>query len=82
MRFTLLKSFFIAASLLVTSVPASAQGLAGSYLAGRAAASSYDYEAASIYYTRLLVANPSDPFLLESLILANLSLVIWTKRCQ
>ncbi|MCH2250733.1 MAG: tetratricopeptide repeat protein, partial [Cognatishimia sp.] len=74
MRFTLLKSFFIAASLLVTSVPASAQGLAGSYLAGRAAASSYDYEAASIYYTRLLVANPSDPFLLESLILANLSL--------
>lgn len=74
MRFTLLKSFVIAASVLVTSVPASAQGLAGSYLAGRAAASSYDYEAASIYYTRLLVANPSDPFLLESLILANLSL--------
>ncbi|MEJ5219032.1 tetratricopeptide repeat protein [Cognatishimia sp. D5M38] len=74
MRFTLLKSFVIATSLLVTSVPASAQGLAGSYLAGRAAASSYDYEAASIYYTRLLVANPSDPFLLESLVLANLSL--------
>ena len=74
MRFTLLKSFVIAASLLVTSVPASAQGLAGNYLAGRAAASSYDYEAASIYYTRLLVANPSDPFLLESLVLANLSL--------
>ncbi|WP_370231015.1 tetratricopeptide repeat protein [Cognatishimia sp.] len=74
MRFTLLKSFVIAASVLVTSVPASAQGLAGSYLAGRAAASSYDYEAASIYYTRLLVANPSDPFLLESLVLANVSL--------
>ena len=74
MRFTLLKSFVIATSLLVTSVPASAQGLAGNYLAGRAAASSYDYEAASIYYTRLLVANPSDPFLLESLVLANLSL--------
>lgn len=74
MRFTLLKSFVIAASLLVTTVPASAQGLAGNYLAGRAAASSYDYEAASIYYTRLLVANPSDPFLLESLVLANLSL--------
>ena len=74
MRFTLLKSFVIATSLLVTSVPASAQGLAGNYLAGRAAASSYDYEAASIHYTRLLVANPSDPFLLESLVLANLSL--------
>ncbi|MGR3814080.1 MAG: tetratricopeptide repeat protein [Cognatishimia activa] len=74
MRFTLLKSFVIATSLLVTSVPASAQGLAGNYLAGRAAASSYDYEAASLYYTRLLVANPSDPFLLESLVLANLSL--------
>ena len=74
MRFTLLKSFVIATSLLVTSVPASAQGLAGNYLAGRAAASSYDYEAASIYYTRLLVANPSDPFLLENLVLANLSL--------
>ena len=74
MRFTLLKSFVIATSLLVTSVPASAQGLAGNYLAGRAAASSYDYEAASPYYTRLLVANPSDPFLLESLVLANLSL--------
>ncbi|QTN36658.1 tetratricopeptide repeat protein [Cognatishimia activa] len=73
-RFTLLKSFVIATSLLVTSVPASAQGLAGNYLAGRAAASSYDYEAASLYYTRLLVANPSDPFLLESLVLANLSL--------
>jgi tetratricopeptide (TPR) repeat protein len=73
-RFTLLKSFVIAASVLVTSVPASAQGLAGSYLAGRAAASSYDYESASLYYTRLLVANPNDPFLLESLVLANMSL--------
>lgn len=74
MRFTLLKSFLIAASLVSTALPAAAQGLAGSYLAGRAAANGSDYEAASLYYTRLLIANPSDPFLMESLVLANLSL--------
>ena len=74
MRSNIVKSLIVAASLLATAAPVSAQGLAGNYLAGRAAAISNDYEAASLYYTRLLVANPSDPFLLESLVLANISL--------
>ena len=74
MRSNIVKSLIVAASLLATAAPVSAQGLVGNYLAGRAAAISNDYEAASLYYTRLLVANPSDPFLLESLVLANISL--------
>lgn len=71
---TLMKSLALTAVIGTAAVEASAQGIAGSYLAGRSAASSNDYEAASQYYTRLLVANPRDPFLMENLILANLSL--------
>lgn len=65
----------VALVALVLSTPhVSAQGVAGSYLAGRAAAGVHDFVAASRYYTRLLARNPGDPFLLESLVLANMSL--------
>ena len=74
MRLSLLKSLAVASVLSLSAGATFAQGIAGNYLAGRAAATENDYEAASLYYSRLLVANPSNAFLLENLVLANLSL--------
>lgn len=64
-------------SLLVSSVvavgvstPATADGLAGAYLAGRSASFEYDFRSAADYYTRALVQDPSNPVLMESAILS------------
>ncbi|MDO6478544.1 tetratricopeptide repeat protein [Shimia thalassica] len=64
------------ASLLISTVslPVSAQGFAGAYLAGRQAAFDSDYQAASQYYTQALARDPSNPRLLENAVLAFLSL--------
>lgn len=60
----------LAATIAVTillPLPSSAQeGLAGPYLAGRAASASYDYRAAAQYYTQALLSDPANPGFLES----------------
>lgn len=68
----------LAAALgLAFAVPAAAQspdGLAGPYLAARSASIDNDYKAAAMYFTRALIADPSNPLLLEYAILAQVAL--------
>ncbi|MDO6726110.1 tetratricopeptide repeat protein [Cognatishimia sp. 1_MG-2023] len=56
------------------AMPTQADTSAGAYLAARAATATSDYATASKFYTQLLIQAPSDPFLLENLVLANLAL--------
>lgn len=51
---------------LTPALPATASGLAGAYLAGRAASYQNDYESAAQYYTQALIADPSNPRVLEN----------------
>lgn len=66
------------AALLAVStvIPASAMadGLAGSYLAGRAATYDSDYAAAALYYTQALMQDPNNPRLMENVIFAQLAM--------
>jgi len=62
-----------ASGSLVTAQQASAEGLAGSYLAGRAATFESDFSAAADYYTRALVRDPSNPLLMENVVFAQLA---------
>lgn len=63
-------------SLLLTGValPLSAEGVSGSYLAARQASYNSDFDEAARYYTQALARDPSNPNLLESTVLAHLSL--------
>ncbi len=70
----LLRVLATAALLGTTALTAQAETNAGAYLAARAASFESDFETASKYYTQLLVQDPSDPFLLENLVVTNLSL--------
>ncbi|WP_372613273.1 tetratricopeptide repeat protein [Aquicoccus sp.] len=56
------------------AAPAVAEGLVGSYLAGRQARYLGDFENAALYYTQALTRDPGNPSLMESVVLANLSL--------
>ncbi|WP_420005144.1 tetratricopeptide repeat protein [Arenibacterium sp. LLYu02] len=70
-----LRSLTCAAALLLTTAPlASAEGLAGAYLAGRAATFDSDFAASARYYTRALVRDPQNVTLMENLVYAQLSL--------
>lgn len=69
-----LRVMAIAALMGTAAIPANADTSAGAYLAARAATADSDYATASKFYTQLLIQAPSDPFLLENLILANLAL--------
>ncbi len=51
---------------LMPTPPAKADGIAGAYLAGRAASFQSDYEQAAQYYAQALIADPSNPRLLEN----------------
>ncbi|OIQ41144.1 MAG: hypothetical protein BM560_10900 [Roseobacter sp. MedPE-SWde] len=62
-----------ASGSLVAAQQASAEGLAGSYLAGRAATFESDFSAAADYYTRALVRDPSNPLLMENVVFAQLA---------
>lgn len=62
----------VAATILTT--PVSAQGVAGSYLAGRHASIYSDFRAAAQYYGRAIMADPSNPSLLENAALAYMAL--------
>jgi tetratricopeptide (TPR) repeat protein len=62
---------------LMTISPASAQDRtedAGAYLAARVAGNNSDYRAAADWFTRALVADPANPALLESGVIANIAL--------
>lgn len=60
-------------STLGLSAPVSANGLAGAYLAGRAATYESDFSAAAEYYTRALVRDPKNPVLMENVVFAQLA---------
>lgn len=62
----------MAAALLTAAPAAAADGLAGPYLAGRAAAAFYDYQAAADGFARALAADPANPALMDSTILAEM----------
>ena len=53
--------------------PAQADGLAGAYLAGRAATYDSDFSAQAEYYTRALVRDPGNPVLMENVVFAQLA---------
>jgi tetratricopeptide (TPR) repeat protein len=60
---------------LCLALPAAAQnGDAGAYLAARSAAINSDYRAASGWYTRALVQDPSNPALLEGVVASALGI--------
>ncbi|MGB7240545.1 MAG: tetratricopeptide repeat protein [Sulfitobacter sp.] len=59
---------------LVLCAPLSAQSIAGPYLAARQAAMLSDFSKASEYYTRALARDPSNVDLIESALVAHLSL--------
>ncbi|NKX36988.1 tetratricopeptide repeat protein [Rhodobacteraceae bacterium R_SAG4] len=70
-----LRSLTCAAALLLTTGPmAVADGLAGAYLAGRAATYDSDFAAGAKYYTRALVRDPQNVTLMENLVYAQLAL--------
>jgi len=70
-----LRSLTCAAALLLTTGPmAGAEGLAGAYLAGRAATYDSDFAASAKYYTRALVRDPQNVTLMENLVYAQLAL--------
>ena len=71
---SLIRKLTLSLLLASTALPAAADGLSGSYLAARQAAFASDYEAAALYYARALARDPSNPKILESAVLAYLSL--------
>jgi tetratricopeptide (TPR) repeat protein len=50
-----------------------ADGVAGPYLAGRAAAAHFDYAASAQYYTQALIADPNNPGFLENALLSHVA---------
>ncbi|MEJ6396740.1 tetratricopeptide repeat protein [Yoonia sp. 208BN28-4] len=69
------KSILLATALTTTLAGAAfAQADPGSYLAARQADFGNDYEAAARYYQQAVLADPSNPMLLEGTMAANLSL--------
>lgn len=64
---------FSATGSLVPAKMAQAEGLAGAYLAGRAATYESDFSAAAEYYTRALVRDPSNPVLMENVVFSQLA---------
>ncbi len=59
---------------LVLAAPVAAQSIAGPYLAARSAAIQSDFEQAASYYTRALARDPSNLYLMESALVAQLAL--------
>ncbi len=57
----------------VSAQSAAADGLAGAYLAGRAATYESDFSAAAEYYTRALVRDPANLVLMENVVFAQLA---------
>jgi tetratricopeptide (TPR) repeat protein len=62
------------AAALAAPLPLPAEGLAGAYLAARAASSGKDYAAAARYYQRALALDPANAALLEGAVVALMGL--------
>lgn len=71
---SILKTLTLTTLGLGMAAPVMAQGVAGSYLAARHASLFSDFKAAADYYSSALMMDPSNPALLESAVLAYLSL--------
>ena len=73
---SLMKGLALAGLLAATTaIPAAAKsGLAGAYLAGRAAAANHDFQDATLYLTQALIRDPSNVRLMERLVLAHVAL--------
>lgn len=69
-----LKTLTLTTLAIGVAAPLGAQGVAGSYLAARHASFSSDFRAAADYYAGALMQDPTNPALLESAVLAYLSL--------
>ncbi|WP_348540027.1 tetratricopeptide repeat protein [Shimia sp. R11_0] len=70
----LIRSVALSAVMAAMSLPAYAEGLAGSYLAARHAVYGSDYAEAARYFSKALTKDPSNPALQENAVLAYLSL--------
>ena len=80
-----LKVLAVAAMIAFTPVSAKAQSVgedAGAYLAARVAGNSSDYRAAAGWFSRALIADPANPALLESAVLANIALGEFPKAAE
>lgn len=69
-KYRYLAAFLMAQTL---ALPALSESLAGSYLAGRQAQYLNDFEASAQYFTRAMLRDQNNPQILESAILAHLS---------
>ena len=75
MPVSILRTLSCAALMAATAAPAvQAEGLAGSYLAGRAATYDSDFAAAALYYTQALARDPQNPLLMENVVFAQLAM--------
>ncbi len=63
-------AFGLSLAVIATPVVLQAQGLAGAYLAGNQANRDNNYAEAARYYTEALSRDPSNPYLLQSALLA------------
>ena len=72
-----LTALFVAGAMALSPLPAVAQDRtedAGAYLAARVAGNSSDYRAAADWFTRALIADPTNAALLESSVIAHIAL--------
>ncbi|OBY28815.1 tetratricopeptide repeat protein [Leisingera sp. JC1] len=75
MPVSILRTLSCAALMAATAAPSvQAEGLAGSYLAGRAATYGSDFAAAALYYTQALARDPQNPLLMENVVFAQLAM--------
>ncbi|WP_424977850.1 tetratricopeptide repeat protein [Leisingera sp. S232] len=75
MPVSILRSLSCAALMAAATAPAvQAGGLAGSYLAGRAATYDSDFASAALYYTQALARDPHNPLLMENVVFAQLAM--------
>ncbi|OAN78892.1 hypothetical protein A8B78_00555 [Jannaschia sp. EhC01] len=69
--------FALAMMAMIQPVTAHAEGLAGAYLAGRAAAISGDHAQAAVYFDRALLLDPGNPFIVSNAVFAHAALAEW-----
>lgn len=74
--------FAFAVMAMALPVTANAEGLAGSYLAARAAAISGDHGQAAAYFDRALDLDPGNPFLVSNSVFAHASLGQWERAAE
>lgn len=78
------RPLFAIAVLAALALPAaaSADGLAGSYLAARSAALSGNHAAAALYFDRALARDPDNAFLIGNALFAHASLGNWERAAE